>query len=80
MMKDNTVIVLDTSNYKSSYGEEVPFKAVVEDKDELNIIVISITTRKRYELYSHQILESMDLEDIKQLINLEDYGKSKRTD
>lgn len=74
-MKDNTVIVLDTSNYKASYGEEVPFKAVVTDKDDLTITVISLVTRKQYELYSHQVLESMDIEDIRKLIDLRNYGK-----
>ena len=74
MMKDNTVIVLDTSNYKPYYCENTPFKAVVIDKDDITITVVSTVTKKEYELYQHQILESMDIEDIRKLINMNNYG------
>lgn len=73
-MKDNTVIVVDNSNYKSEYAEKVPFKAVVLGKYDTNILVKSLNTKKEYELYHHQILEGMDIEDIRKLIDLSKYG------
>ena len=73
-MKDNTVIVIDTSNYKTSYSEEVPFKAIVTDKTKHEVTVISIATGKEYELYYDQILEGMDIEEIKKMINVNKYG------
>jgi hypothetical protein len=39
---DNIVIVIDVGNYKKEYGEPVPFKAVVEDKFDHEIIVRSL--------------------------------------
>jgi len=74
-MRDNTVIVVDTSNYKSSYSEKVPFKAIVQEKFGIQIWVKSVTTNKEYELYSYQILEAMDIEDIRKLIDLSKYGE-----
>lgn len=74
IMKDNTVIVVDASNYKSSYAERVPFKAVVTDKLANVIWVKSLTTKKEYELYAHQILEAMDIEEVRKLIDLSKYG------
>lgn len=72
---DNVVIVLDTTNYKTSYSEQVPFKAkVVQDYDH-EILVESLVTKKQYELYYDQILEFMPIEDIKNIINLNKYGK-----
>ncbi len=68
------VIVLDLANYKASYGEEVPFKAEITKTIGGNIWVKSIITEKEYELYSHQILELMDIEEIKNLIDLSKYG------
>lgn len=73
-MKDNTVIVVDNSNYKSSFAEEVPFKAIITYKNDHVIGVVSVTTKKDYELYHHQILEAMDIEDIRKLIDLSKYG------
>lgn len=31
-LEDNIVIVVDSSNYKASYAENVPFKAKVKEK------------------------------------------------
>lgn len=73
MLKDNTVIVIDNSNYKSEYAEGVPFKAIVIDKDDIIITVRSLSTNKEYELYFHQVLESMEIEETKKLINLSNY-------
>lgn len=71
MLKDNTVIVIDNSNYKTNYAEEVPFRAIVIDKDDITISVRSLSTNKEYELYFHQVLEPMSIEEIKKLRNLE---------
>ena len=64
MIQDNLVIVIDTSNYKATYSEDVPFKAIVTEKFDLTIWVKSITTGKEYELYYNQILEGLEMEDI----------------
>jgi len=74
MIQDKLVIVVDTSNYKATYSEEVPFKAVVTKKLDITIWVKSITTGKEYELYYNQILEELDIEDIAKLIDLSKYG------
>jgi hypothetical protein len=73
-MKDNVVIVLDTSNYKKSYSEEIPFKAIVLDKYENEILVKSIVTGKEYELYYSQILEGLDIDEIKFILCGGEYG------
>ena len=70
MIKDNTVIVLDNGNYKSSYAEKCPFKAVVRDNYDNTLIVKSLTTNKEYELYKYQILEGLDIEEIENIIDL----------
>jgi len=72
---DNVVIVVNTDNYKSSYSEKPPFKARILYEYDVNIVVKSLTTNKEYELYSHQILERMEISEIRKLINLENYGK-----
>lgn len=74
-MQDNIVIVIDTSNYKKPYTEKCPFKAKVIEKYDNEIVVKSITTNKKYELYYDQVLEYCSIEDIKKLINLNNYGK-----
>ncbi len=74
MIKDNLVIVIDTSNYKANYSEDVPFKAVVTEKYDLTIWVKSITTGKKYELYYNQIMEGLEIEDIIKLLDLSKYG------
>lgn len=75
MEKDNVVIVVDNSNYSSTYAESVPFKAQIIDKYEHLIHVISLDTNKEYELYYNQILEFLDIEEIARMINLNEYGK-----
>ena len=72
MIQDNLVIVVDTSNYKATYSEDVPFKAIVKGKFDLTIWVKSITTGKEYELYYNQILEGLEMEDIVKLLDLYD--------
>lgn len=66
--KDNIVIVIDNSNYKKSYAEACPFKAVVEYKYEHEVTVRSLKTKKEYELYYHQILEFLPIKEIKKLL------------
>lgn len=67
-MKDDTVIVIDASNYISP--EEVPFKAVVVEKYDFEILVKSISTGKEYELYYNQILEALPIDTIKTILDL----------
>jgi len=73
MLQDNIVIVVDTSNYKTTYSEKVPFKAKVIEKDNDTVTVKSVTTNKEYELYSHQILECLEIKDIIKILNLGNY-------
>lgn len=74
MLEDNIVIVVDNSNYKASYAEEVPFKAKVKEKFENEIWVTSLVTGKEYELYYSQILEALELEEIAKMLDLSKYG------
>ena len=74
MMLDDTVIVVDNSNYKAEYAENVPFKAKVYCKDDKTITVVSLKTDKEYELYYNQVLEAMDIEDIVKLLDLSKYS------
>jgi hypothetical protein len=74
ILPDNIVIVIDTGNYLASYSEEVPFKAKVIDKDERGIFVKSIYTGKEYDLYYDQILEAMDIKEIRKLVDVSKYG------
>ena len=74
MIEDNIVIVIDTSNYKASFSEEVPFKAKVIDKYDINTVVKSKTTGKEYELYDHQMIEGLEIEQIKNLLDMSKYG------
>lgn len=71
---ERTVIVIDTRNYKSSYSEQTPFKALVRDIYENEITVTSLETGKKYELYYNQILETMDIEEIKYMLSGGKYG------
>lgn len=75
MIQDNLVIVIDTSNYKSTYAESVPFKATVAWKFDSTLTVNSITTGKEYELYYDQILEGLEMSDIIKLIDLSKHTK-----
>lgn len=72
---ERTVIVLDTSNYKNSYSEKVPFKATVGTIYDNEIWVTSLVTGKKYKLYYFQILESMDIEEIKYMLAGGEYGE-----
>lgn len=74
MIEDNIVIVIDNSNYKASFAEDVPFKAKVTQKYDNVVWVKSFTTSKEYELYYDQILEGLDIEEIIKLIDLTKYG------
>lgn len=70
------VIVIDTSNYKASYSEEVPFKAHFYDlTDYPSCWVRSLATGKEYELYPNQILEFQSIEQIKNIIDINKYGE-----
>ena len=66
-MTDNIVIIIDTGNYIASFAEPTPFRARVIDKYEKEIVVKSLETNKVYELYYFQILEYLDLEEIREL-------------
>ena len=71
---ERTVIVLDTSNYKESYSEKVPFKAIVEQVYGNEIWVKSLVTGKEYQLCYSQILETMDIEEIEFMLKMDEYG------
>lgn len=71
---ERTVIVLDTSNYKDSYSEKTPFKAIVEQIYDNEIWVKSIETGKEYELYYNQILEATHIDEIKFMLSGGEYG------
>ena len=81
-----TVIVLDTSNYKDSYSanDVCPFKATVEAVYDNEVVVTSNESLKKYELYSHQILECFDDEAIREMVSVEawyeDGGKEFRVE
>jgi len=64
-MKDNTIIVHDLGNYKDEFKEPTPFKGVVLEKYDTQIIVKSLSTNKEYEIYTYQCLEGLELSDIK---------------
>lgn len=67
--RDNIVIVIDNSNYKESYAEKCPFKAVITDRWKDNQIVVrSLETGKEYELYYYQILEFLSMEEIADIL------------
>jgi len=71
---EDIVIVVDNSNYKSSYAEAVPYKCKVIHVYDNEVLVKSISTGKEYDLYHHQVLEFMDIEDITKLIDIKKYG------
>jgi hypothetical protein len=72
---ERTVIVLDLGNYKKEFQEPVPFKAICIDTSYSGMMmVVSLETNMQYELYDNQVLENLDIEDIKKLINLNNYG------
>lgn len=74
MIEDNIVIVLDTGNYKASYSEPAPFKAKVIAKYDICTVVKSKVSGKEYELYDNQMIEGLEIEDIKNLLDMSKYG------
>lgn len=71
---DNIVIVIDTSNYIKEYAEKAPFKAVMfPPLCDGSIWIKSVVTGKEYELYSNQILEMLEINEIEELLNLNKY-------
>lgn len=75
MIKGQTIIVIDLSNYKFNCQEKIPFKAM------LNLItdypcywIKSLTSGNRYEVYKHQILEGLEIEELSKIIDLSKYG------
>ena len=68
------VIVIVISNYKIQSNEEVPFKAKIISKYNTNIVVKSQTTYKEYILHDHQILEGLEIEEIKNFFDMIKYG------
>ncbi len=77
IIKGQTVIVLDVSNYKDDYSnnDPVPFKAEVMAVYDNEIVVISADSLKKYELYSHQILECFDKDAIKEMVSVETWSE-----
>ena len=73
-MEKNIVIVLDLGNYQSEYQEPVPFKAEVVEMNGNVITVKSWATKKEYEIYHHQVLEMLSIEEIMLLIDISKYG------
>lgn len=73
-MKYETVVVINTSNYKSSYSDKVPFKAQVLDRYDDTIWVVSEETNKEYELYYDQILEFYSDDQLSRFIDVSKYG------
>jgi hypothetical protein len=78
MIQGQTVIVLSLDNYNKNYSEQVPFKAklVRIDADDYICIVQSLVTSKEYEIYNTQILESLPINEISNMINLDEYGNN----
>jgi hypothetical protein len=76
LIKGQTVIVLDTSNYKAEYVGEIeePFRATVEATYDNCVVVTREDDLKKFELYDYQILECMTDGEIKSLIDIDKYG------
>ena len=74
-MENSIVIVIDLGNYKSEAQENVPFKALITSQTETEFWVKSLKTGKVYEVYHSQVLEFLEIEEIIQLIDLDQYGK-----
>lgn len=72
-MENNTVIVIDLGQYKSSYAEKVPFKAIVTITYQNECWVKSLATDKNYEVYYDQILENLDIDKISEILDLTKY-------
>ncbi len=69
------VIVVDLGQYKSSYQESVPFKAIVVQVHKDECVLYSLATDKEYTVYHSQILETMDIEEIKTLLDVRSFGE-----
>lgn len=75
MKEGQIVIVIDTSNYNSSYSEKVPFKAELFSITSYPCYwVRSLVTGKEYELYENQILEGLPIDEISNLLDMSKYG------
>jgi hypothetical protein len=75
MKEGQTVIVIDTSNYKVGYSENIPFKAELYSTTDYPCYwVRSLVTGKEYELYESQILEGLSIEEIGNLLDMSKYG------
>lgn len=73
MKEGQIVIIMDTSNYNN--GEKRPFKAeLYEITDYPCYWVRSLSTGREYELYDHQILEFLEIEEIEKILDLNQYG------
>lgn len=74
MIKEQTVIVVDLSNYKSSYSEKIPFKGVLIDITNYPCYIVkSLSTGNEYELYESQLLEGLDIDVICRMMNMREY-------
>lgn len=73
MKKGETVIVIDNSNYWEGFREPCPFKARIIGFYESGILVLSentgvgYETGKGYELQPNQILDFLQIEEIKEI-------------
>ena len=75
MKEGQVVIVIDTSNYNSSYSEKTPFKAELFSITPYPCYwVRSLVTGKEYELYENQILEGLSIDEISNLLDMSKYG------
>lgn len=75
MKKGQIVVVVDTSNYKASYSEKVPFKAELYSITDYPCYwVKSLATGKEYELYESQILEGLSIDKIEIMLDISQYG------
>jgi hypothetical protein len=68
------VVVLDLSNYKTKYAEQVPFPATVVKIEHYEFWVESHVTGVLYEVNKSQLLEYLSVKEIRALINLKNYG------
>ena len=69
------VIVVDLGNYKPEAREEVPFKAGVIREYDHEVIVKSLVTGKEYEVYYSQLLEYCTMKEIRNMVDLHNYGE-----
>lgn len=72
MLQFQLVIVVDLSNY--NLGEETPFKAIFLRKEDNCYWVKSTITGENYEIYDFQILETLPIDKISNLLDMSKYG------